>query len=318
MAAPTPLLSIASGQTLIDRIGNTPLLRLHRLAPQLAKRGVELYAKAEWFNPGGSVKDRAALRIILDAEADGRLTPETILIDSTSGNTGIAYAMIGAARGYQVMLVMPANVSQERKAIVSALGARVVYTDPLEGSDGAIVEARRLVAETPERYFYADQYSNLSNPRAHEEGTGPEIIAQTGGRVTHFVAGLGTSGTAMGTGRALKRFRQSIQVIGVMPDDGLHGIEGLKYMPTAIVPAIYHPEELDRIMTVDTETAYATTRRLASQEGLLVGPSCGAAMAAALALAETLVEAVVVVILPDSGVRYLSTSLFDTEDSYAI
>jgi cysteine synthase B len=318
MAAPTPLIASGTGQSLIDRIGNTPLLRLNRIAPELAARGVELYGKAEWFNPGGSVKDRPALRIILDAEADGRLTPEKVLIDSTSGNTGIAYAMIGAARGYQVTLVMPANVSQERKAIVAALGARVIYTDPLEGSDGAIREVRRLVEEQPERYFYADQYSNPSNPRAHEETTGPEIIAQTAGRVTHLVAGLGTSGTAMGTGRALKRFRPSIQVVGVMPNDGLHGIEGLKHMPTAIVPAIYHPEELDAVMTVDTETAYATARRLASQEGLLVGPSCGAAMAAALRLAQTLVDAVVVVILPDSGMRYLSTPLFEAPESYSI
>jgi cysteine synthase B len=277
----------------------------------LAARGVEIYAKAEWFNPGGSVKDRAALRIIQDAETDGRLTPDRILIDSTSGNTGIAYAMIGAARGYRVTLVMPANVSQERKATVTALGAEVIYTDPLEGSDGAINEVRRLVARHPERYFYADQYSNPSNPRAHEEGTGPEIIAQTEGRITHFVAGLGTSGTAMGTGRALKRYRSTIQVVGVMPDDGMHGIEGLKHMPTAIVPAIFHPEELDRVVGVSTEDAYATARLLAREEGLLVGPSCGAAMFAALAVAEQLWDAVVVVILPDSGVRYLSTALFE-------
>jgi cysteine synthase B len=315
MAQATPLMTPGLGQTIIDRIGNTPLLRLQRLVPELAERGVELYAKAEWFNPGGSVKDRPALRIILDAEADGRLTPDRILIDSTSGNTGIAYAMIGAARGYRVTLVMPSNVSQERKAIVTAYGAEVVYTDPLEGSDGAIRAVRRLVEAEPDRYFYADQYSNPSNPLAHEEGTGPEIIAQTEGRVTHFVAGLGTSGTAMGTGRALKRFNPAIQAIGVMPDDGLHGIEGLKHMPTAIVPAIYRAEELDAVVGVDTETAYETARRLAAREGLLVGPSCGAAMAAALDLAGRLWQAVVVVILPDSGVRYLSTALFDPDYS---
>jgi cysteine synthase B len=318
MTARIPPMTAPAGQSLIDRIGNTPLLRLTRIAPALAERGVELYAKAEWFNPGGSVKDRPALRIILDAEADGRLTPERTLIDSTSGNTGIAYAMIGAARGHRVALVMPANVSQERKAIVTALGARVIYTDPLEGSDGAIREVRRLVDDQPDRYFYADQYSNPSNPIAHEEGTGPEILAQTAGRVTHLVAGLGTSGTAMGTGRALKRFRPSIRVIGVMPDDGLHGIEGLKHMPSSIVPAIYREEELDDLLTVDTETAYETSRRLASQEGLLVGPSCGAAVAATLRIAETLVDAIVVTILPDSGMRYLSTPLFEGPDSYSI
>jgi S-sulfo-L-cysteine synthase (O-acetyl-L-serine-dependent) len=310
MGRATPLLQPRLGQTVIERIGNTPLLRLERVAPDLARRGVELYAKAEWFNPGGSVKDRPALRIVLDAEADGRLTPERVLIDSTSGNTGIAYAMIGAARGYRVTLVMPSNVSEERKAIVAAYGAEVIFTDPLEGSDGAIREVRRLVEAAPERYFYADQYSNPSNPRAHEEGTGPEIIAQTEGRVTHFVAGLGTSGTVMGVGRALKRFNPAIRVHGVMPDDGLHGIEGLKHMPTAIVPAIYRPDEIDGVLTVDTEAAYDTARHLAGREGLLVGPSCGAAVAAALRLAEDLVDAVVVVVLPDSGVRYLSTALF--------
>jgi len=311
MALVTPLLRHRLGQTIIDRIGNTPLLRLERIEPELARRGVHLYAKAEWFNPGGSVKDRPALRIIQDAEADGRLTRDRILIDSTSGNTGIAYAMIGAAYGYRVTLVMPDNVSAERKAIVRAYGAEVIYTDPFEGSDGAIREVRRLVEAEPDRYFYADQYSNPSNPRAHEEGTGPEIIAQTEGSVTHFVAGLGTSGTSMGAGRALKRFNPAIQLVGVMPDDGMHGIEGLKHMPTAIVPAIYQPEELDRLLTTSTEEAYDTARRLASTEGLLVGPSGGAAVNAALRLAGDLVDAVVVVILPDGGMRYLSTALFE-------
>ncbi|MCC6627156.1 MAG: cysteine synthase family protein [Chloroflexi bacterium] len=318
MAAPPSLPIVAGGQSLIDRIGNTPLLRLERIAPALADRGIELYGKAEWFNPGGSVKDRPALQIILDAEADGYLTADRTLIDSTSGNTGIAYAMIGAARGYRVALVMPRNVSQERKAIVAALGAQVIYTDPLEGSDGAILEVRRLVQENPERYFYADQYSNPSNPRAHELTTGPEIIAQTGGRVTHLVAGMGTSGTVMGVGRALKRVRPAIQVIGVMPDDGLHAIEGMKHMPSAIVPANYREAELDQVRLVDTETAYQMARRLASREGLLVGPSSGAAVAAALAVAETLVDAVIVAILPDSGMRYLSTSLFEGPESYSI
>ena len=311
MALVTPLLRHRLGQTVIDRIGNTPLLRLERIEPELARRGVQLYAKAEWFNPGGSVKDRPALRIIQDAEADGRLTRDRILIDSTSGNTGIAYAMIGAAYGYRVTLVMPDNVSAERKAIVRAYGAEVIYTDPFEGSDGAIREVRRLVEAEPDRYFYADQYSNPSNPRAHEEGTGPEIIAQTEGSVTHFVAGLGTSGTSMGAGRALKRFNPTIQLVGVMPDDGMHGIEGLKHMPTAIVPAIYRPKELDRLLTTSTEEAYDTARRLASTEGLLVGPSGGAAVSAALRLAGELVDAVVVVILPDGGMRYLSTALFE-------
>jgi cysteine synthase B len=194
----------------------------------------------------------------------------------------------------------------------------VIYTDPLEGSDGAILEVRRIVQSAPERYFYADQYSNPANPRAHEETTGPEILAQTGGGVTHVVAGLGTSGTAMGVGRALKRHRSSIQVIGVMPDDGLHAIEGLKHMPSALVPAIYRESELDRVVPVDTETAFLTARRLASVEGLLVGPSCGAAVAAALQIAEALVDAVIVVVLPDSGMRYLSTPLFETAESFSI
>jgi cysteine synthase B len=312
MALTSPPFKHRLGQSIIDCIGDTPLLRLERLEPALARRGVELYAKAEWFNPGGSVKDRPALQIILDAEADGRLTPDHILIDSTSGNTGIAYAMIGAARGYRVTLVMPANVSEERKAIVRAYGAEMILTDPLEGSDGAIREVQRLVEADPDRYFYADQYSNPSNPRAHELTTGPEIIEQTGGRVTHFVAGLGTSGTAMGVGRALKRHNPAIRVIGVMPDDGLHGIEGLKHMPTAIVPAIYDQDELDDLITVTTEEAYEMARRLAGEEGLLVGPSCGAAVSAALRLARELVDAVLVIVLPDGGLRYLSTALFET------
>ena len=311
MSAMPPATARRPGPSLLDRIGNTPLLQLHRIAPDLARRGVELHGKAEWFNPGGSVKDRAALRIIQDAEASGQLTPDRVLIDSTSGNTGIAYSMIGAARGYQVTLVMPANVSDERKAIISAYGAKIIYTDPFEGSDGAIREVQRIVAAEPGRYFYADQYSNPSNPAAHEHGTGPEIMRQTEGRITHLVAGLGTSGTAMGAGRGLKRANPAMRVVGVMPDDGMHGIEGLKHMPTAIVPAIYDPDLLDRVISVTTEEAYEMSRRLAREEGLLVGPSSGAAIAAALSLARESWEAVIVAIMPDGGLRYLSTALFE-------
>jgi len=272
---------------------------------------VEVYLKAEWFNPGGSVKDRPVRRIIEDAEADGRLTPGRVILDSSSGNAGIAYAMIAAAKGYRVRLVVPENVSEERKRILRAFGAQVEYSNPLEGSDGAIVAAREIAAAAPGRYFFADQYNNPSNVRAHYETTGPEVFAQTQGRITHFVAGLGTSGTLVGAGRRLRELRPGVEIVAVEPDSGLHGIEGLKHMATAIVPGIYDPTVHDHKVAVRTEAAYAMARRLAAEEGLLVGQSTGAAVVGALAVAYTLAEGVVVAIGPDGGDRYLSTRMWD-------
>lgn len=272
--------------------------------------GVEVYIKAEWFNPGGSVKDRPVRRIIADAEHDGRLTPDRTIIDSSSGNAGIAYAMIGAAKGYRVGLVMPENVSEERKRILNALGADVQYSDPLEGSDGAILVVRRIVQADPQRYFFGDQYNNPSNPNAHYDTTGPEIFAQTDGAITHFVAGLGTSGTLVGAGRRLRELNPQIEIVAVEPDSGLHGIEGLKHMATAIVPGIYDPSVHHRKIPVRTEAAYVTARQLARQEGLLVGQSSGAAMVGAMEVARTLRKGVIVVVFPDAGDRYLSTALW--------
>ena len=294
-------------------IGRTPLVRLHRFEREVPA-GIELYAKAEWQNPGGSVKDRAAARMILDGEASGALRPDLTLVDATSGNTGIAYAMIGAARGYKVRLFVPENASPERKLILSAFGAEVVLTDPLEGTDGAIREVRRLVAEEPGKYFYPDQYSNDSNWRAHFEGTGPEIIEQTGGRITHFVAGLGTSGTFIGAGRALRKFNPSIQLISFQPDSPFHGLEGLKHMETAIVPPIYDPGLADEDRRVGTEAAHRMVRRLAREEGLLVGISSGAALAAALEVAKRFTKGVVVTVFPDGAEKYLTEKFWTTDD----
>ncbi len=296
------------GHYVTEQIGNTPLLQLSRIVK--LPEGVQLLAKAEWFNPGGSVKDRAALFIIEDALKRGLLGKGKALIDSTSGNTGIAYAMLGAAKGIPVTLVMPENVSVERVQRARAYGATVHFSDPLEGSDGAIREVRRLVAENPDRYYYADQYNNANNVRAHMETTGPEIYAQTEGRVTHFVAGLGTSGTLVGTGRYLKQQNPAIQVVAVEPADELQVIEGLKYMPTAIVPGIYDSAVHDSKIAVEAEVAYHVTRQLAREEGLFVGFSAGAAMYAAVKVARSLTEGVVVAILPDAGDKYLSTGLF--------
>jgi cysteine synthase B len=291
-----------------EQIGNTPLLQLSRIVK--LPENVQLLAKAEWFNPGGSVKDRAALYIIEDAQRRGLLGKGKSLIDSTSGNTGIAYAMLGAAKGISITLVMPENVSSERVQRARAYGASVHFSDPLEGSDGAIREVRRLVREHPEKYYYADQYNNENNVRAHMETTGPEIWAQTEGRVTHFVAGIGTSGTLVGTGRYLKQRDPSVQVIAVEPADELQVIEGLKYMPTAIVPGIYDSAVHDGKIAVEAEVAWNVTRQLAREEGLFVGFSAGAAMYAAVKVARSLSEGVVVAILPDAGDKYLSTGLF--------
>jgi len=304
----------AGERGLLDLVGNTPLLRLQRITRDLAP-GVSVYAKAEWFNPGGSVKDRPALNMILDGERSGRLTAEKTILDATSGNTGIAYAMIGAARGYRVKLALPASASPERKRILGAYGAELAITSPQEGSDGAIREARRLFAAEPERYFYPDQYNNPANWQAHYHGTGVEIWEQTGGRVTHFVAGLGTSGTFMGTSRRLKEYNPEVEVISFQPDSPFNGLEGLKHMATAIVPGIYDPAQADRDLEMDTEEAQEMTRRLAREEGLLVGVSAGAAAAAALRVAAELERGVVVTVFPDAGDKYLSERFWDEGNS---
>jgi cysteine synthase B len=298
--------------SVLDLIGKTPLVRLphfERMTP-----GVELYAKAEWQNPGGSVKDRAAARMIRDGEARGALRPGLTIVDATSGNTGIAYAMVGAARGYKVRLFLPENASPERKLILRAFGADLVLTDPLEGTDGAIREVRRTVAASPEKYFYPDQYSNDSNWRAHFETTGPEIIEQTSGRLTHFVAGLGTSGTFMGIGRALRQFNPAIKLISFQPEGPFHGLEGLKHMETALVPAIYDPSLADEDLRVSTEAAHRMVRRLAREEGLLVGISSGAALDAALQLAGRLDQGVVVTVFPDGAEKYLSETFWTVDE----
>jgi cysteine synthase B len=301
----------SSASSVLDLIGRTPLVRLRRFERETP--GVELYAKAEWQNPGGSVKDRAAARMVADGEASGALRPGLTIVDATSGNTGIAYAMVGAARGYNVKLCLPSNASPERKLILRAFGAELVLTDPLEGTDGAIREVRKMVAEEPDRYFYPDQYSNDANWMAHYDGTGPEIIAQTGGRLTHFVAGLGTSGTFMGTGRALRRFNAAIRLIAFQPDSPFHGLEGLKHMPTAMVPKIYDPALADDNLSVSTEAAHRMVRRLAREEGMLVGISSGAALVASLEVARRLERGVLVTVFPDGAEKYLSES-FWTED----
>ncbi len=295
--------------TLLDLIGNTSLVRLARIRP--ASPEVEIYAKAEWENPGGSVKDRPALNIIREAEAAGLLSPDKILIDSTSGNTGIAYAMIGAAKGYRVKLCMPSNASMERKRILKAYGAEIVYTDPMEGSDGSIRRVRDLVKHNSESYFYANQYDNPANWGAHYRTTGPEIFEQTQGGVTHFVAGLGTSGTFIGTARRLKELDPRIQCVSFQPDSPFHGLEGMKHMPTAIQPGIYDSSVADENLEISTEDAHIMTLRLAREEGLLVGISSGAALVAALKVANRLTRGVVVTIFPDSGDKYLTERFWD-------
>jgi cysteine synthase B len=295
------------GTHTVDRIGNTPLLRLARIAHDLP--GVEILGKAEWLNPGGSVKDRAAANIVAQARASGKLTSGKILLDSTSGNTGIAYAMIGAAQGFPVTLCMPENVSVERKRILQAYGANILYTDPADGSDGAIRMARELAAKHPDLYYYADQYSNDANWQAHYHGTANEIWQQTEGRITHFVSMLGTSGTFMGTARRLKELNPQVRCISLQPDSAFHGIEGAKYMPTAIVPRIYDPSLADENLEISTEESYAMVKRLAREEGVLVGISAAAAVVGCLQLARRLngnEPAVFVTILCDSGDKYLS------------
>ncbi len=307
MPAPQPseLLSFQpEGMALLRAVGNTPLLPLRRVAKDLPP-AVKVFAKAEWFNPGGSVKDRPAFNIIRSAVNDGRLLPGMRLLDSTSGNMGIAYATFGAALDIPITLAMPANASPERVAILRALGAELVLTDPLEGSDGAIRVARKMAIERPDLYFYANQYDNPANWQAHYNTTGPEIITQTGGAVTHFVAGLGTSGTLTGVSKALREFNPGVQIIAVQPDSPFHGLEGLKHMPTAIQPGIFDPATPDRTIEIPTERAYEMVGCLA-REGYFVGISSGAAAAAALQIAAELEEGVVVTVFPDAGYKYLS------------
>jgi len=308
-AAPHRLSTTGDALHIVDLIGNTPLVELRCVRRQLPEE-VRIHGKLEGYNPSGSVKARASWNMVRRGLESGELRPGKTIFDSTSGNTGIALAMIGAALGYPVTLVMPGNVSRERKRVLAAYGAEIVYSSPLEGSDGAILLAREVYASTPERWFKPDQYNNEANPEAHYLTTGPEIWQQTAGRVTHFVASIGTGGTVMGTGRFLKEKNPAVQVVAVEPDDAFHGIEGLKHMESSIVPGIWHPEELDRIVGVNTDAAYDMVYRLAADDGLLVGQSCGAAVIGALEVARNLDEGCVVVILPDFGDRYLSTNLW--------
>jgi len=299
--------------TILELIGNTPLVHITNITKNLPEN-IRILAKLERSNPGGSVKDRPALWMIKKGIASGQLTKNKIIFDSTSGNTGIALAMIGASMGYQVRLVMPANVSEERKRMCRAFGADLVFSDPLEGSDGAILMARKLYEETPEIYFKPDQYNNPANPQAHEESTGPEIWQDTDGEVTHFIASLGTSGTLVGTGRYLKARNKHIQIIAAEPDSPFHGIEGLKHMESSIVPDIYDEDVFDTKLGVSTENAYEYTQRLASEEGILCGQSCGCVLAAAIVTAKELAAqgkpGTIVCIFPDGGEKYLSTAVF--------
>jgi cysteine synthase B len=304
-----------SALSLTSCIGNTPLLRLERIAREFSP--IEIYVKAEWFNPGGSVKDRAALSMILDGERRQALRPGKVIIDATSGNTGIAYAMIGINRGYKVKIFLPSNASPERKHILRAYGAELVLTDPALGTDGAIHEVREIYRQDPERYFYPDQYNNDANWKAHYETTGPEIIRQTNGGLTHFIAGLGTSGTFMGTGRRLREFNPSIRLISFQPDAGFHGLEGLKHMATALVPGIYDRSFADEDLAISTEEAQRWVRALARTEGLLVGLSSGAALAASFEVARRLKsegkEGRIVTVFPDSGDKYLTDRFWEEE-----
>jgi len=305
MAIPTFTANVTL--SIVDLVGDTPLIRLRKIERDIP--GVELYAKAEWKNPGGSVKDRPALRMIQEGIASGQLTPGKIILDATSGNTGIAYAMMGAAMGYTVTLCVPENVTPERKRILRAYGAELVFTNPLEGSDGAIRMAQKLNDAEPGKYFYADQYNNPFNWRSHYDTTGPEILKQVGARLTHFVAGLGTSGTFIGVGRRLREFKRDVVLASVQPDSPLHGLEGLKHMESAIVPGIYDSSLADEDVRVGTEESYEMTRRLAQEEGLLVGISSGANLAGALKIARK--DSVIVVVFCDGGERYLSERFWE-------
>jgi cysteine synthase B len=310
-------LSTESGQSasILSHIGGTPLIRLERIASDLS--GIEIYCKAEYFNPGGSVKDRPAMSMILDGERTGKLDKTRTILDSTSGNTGIAYAMIGAARGYKVKLCVPSNASSERKRILKAFGAEIMFTDPGEGSDGAIRKVREIYAAEPDRYFYPDQYNNPANWKAHFETTGPEIIEQTAGRITHFVTGLGTSGTFVGVARRMRRDLPAVKCYSAQPSSGFHGLEGLKHMPSSIVPGIYDPSLADGNLWIETEDAHRMVRQMARKEGLLVGVSSGGNVSAALQVARDLASrresGLIVTILCDSADKYLSEHFWDEE-----
>lgn len=296
--------------SVVELIGNTPLIKLEKLSKRL---GVEVYGKAEWYNPGGSVKDRPALNMILDGERTGKLTKGKTILDATSGNTGIAYACIGAARGYRVELCLPQNASPERKRILRAYGAELVLTSPYEGTDGAIREARRRYAESPDKYFYPDQYNNPANWQAHYQTTASEIWRQTQGRLTHFIAGLGTSGTFVGTSRRLRELNPEIRFISVQPDTAFHGLEGMKHMASAIVPGIYDPSIADENLDISTEAAYRMVKRLAREEGLFVGISSGAAVTACEIVAGRVRSGLFVTILCDDGSKYLSEKFWEEE-----
>jgi S-sulfo-L-cysteine synthase (O-acetyl-L-serine-dependent) len=316
MAPAVANVEIASKTSLLSQIGNTPLIRLGKLDAEFP--GVEIFAKGELYNPGGSVKDRAGLNMVLDGERSGKLTAEKIILDATSGNTGIAYAMIGAVKGYKVKLCLPANASHERKQILKAYGAEMVFSDPGEGSDGAIRLCKEVFLANPETYFYPDQYNNPANWKAHFDGTAMEILEQTGGAVTHFVACMGTSGTFMGTSRRLKRELPGVECISAQPSSGFHGLEGLKHMPTAIVPGIYDESLADGNLWIETEDAYRMTRWLGRHEGLLVGMSSGANAHAAREIARKLTaegrRGVIVTILCDGATKYLSEPFWNDED----
>lgn len=296
-------------KNIFELIGNTPLLDLTSLLGKNSK--VRILAKAEWYNPGGSIKDRPAKEIILQAEKEGKLSPEKRILDATSGNMGIAYTLLGRSRGYKVTLCVPENASPERKKLLRIFGAELIITDPLEGIDGAIIKAKELYTREPEKYFYADQYSNPANYIAHYKTTGPEIWSQTEGEITHFIAGLGTSGTMMGVGRFLKEKKPEIKLIGIQPDSPLHGIEGLKHMESAIKPAIYQEELLDETLFISTEEAYAMVKEVLSLKGLFLGVSSGAALAAAIKVAKNLKNGTIVTIFPDSGHKYISEAFWE-------
>jgi cysteine synthase B len=299
-------------KSILELVGNTPLVELSRSLPEdIKKKNVRIYAKLESYNPGGSVKDRPATRMIVEAINSGKLTKDKVIIDATSGNTGIALAMVGTALGYQVELAMPANVSEERKRIIKAFGAKIHFTNPLESTDGAIIYVRKLVEKYPEKYYYIDQYNNDANWKAHFDSTAVEIWNQTEGKITHFIAGIGTGGTVMGTGRRLKIFNPDIQVIGVQPDSPFHGIEGLKYIETSIKPGIFDENRLDRTIFIGTDIAYQRARELSRLEGIFVGQSSGAAYEAAIKVAREIDEGVIVFICPDGGEKYLTTALYD-------
>ena len=302
--------------SLLGQIGNTPLIRLAKVDEDLP--GVEIYAKAEFFNPGGSVKDRAGLNMILEGEKSGKLTKDRILLDATSGNTGIAYAMICSLKGYRVRLCLPQNASHERKQILKGYGAEMLFSDPGEGSDGAIRLCQKVYKENPEQYFYPDQYNNSANWQAHFNGTGLEIIRQTNGTITHWVASMGTSGTFMGTSRRLKQDVPGVQCISAQPSSGFHGLEGLKHMPTAIVPGIYDPKIADDNLWIETEDSYRMTRWLGKHEGLLVGMSSGANVHAARMVGKRLAaegrSGVIVTVLCDGATKYLSEPFWDESD----